>query len=85
MTGTSFLPVLSDPVADPAMVKRLIFLSGKHYYTLAKERENRGLNDVALVRLEVGILLYSCNFYVVTLQRWRLRPREQLLLQNYKA
>ena len=27
----------------------------------------------------------TVNFYVVTLQRVRTRPREQLLLQNYKA
>ena len=28
---------------------------------------------------------YSYDFYVVTLRRGRTRPREHLLLQNYKA
>jgi hypothetical protein len=35
--GTSFQPVLSDPAAvSPESVERLIFVSGRHYYTLSK-------------------------------------------------
>ncbi|KAJ3399143.1 hypothetical protein HDU80_008229 [Chytriomyces hyalinus] len=49
--GTSFQPVLSDAPSDSA--KRVVFLSGKLYYDLVKEREAKGLVDsVAFVRLE---------------------------------
>ena len=59
--GTRFHPVLSDRVADPTKVTRIIFVCGKHYYTLAKEVETRGLSNVALVRIEVstGCLVYT--------------------------
>nr|KAJ3421659.1 hypothetical protein HK105_002764 [Polyrhizophydium stewartii] len=55
--GTTFLPVLGDPLfADAekaAGVQRVCFLSGKLYYDLVKERNDRGLDDkVAFVRLE---------------------------------
>jgi probable 2-oxoglutarate dehydrogenase E1 component DHKTD1 len=52
--GTSFQPVLEDPsIQDPSKVEKVVFLSGKFYYDLVKERENRGLNDkVALIRVE---------------------------------
>lgn len=51
--GTYFQPILPDSNVDPKFVKKVIFVSGKHYYTLAKERADRGRNDVAIVRLEV--------------------------------
>jgi 2-oxoglutarate dehydrogenase complex dehydrogenase (E1) component-like enzyme len=36
-------------------VEKVVFVSGKLYYDLVKERESRGLNNkVALVRIEVG-------------------------------
>jgi probable 2-oxoglutarate dehydrogenase E1 component DHKTD1 len=52
--GTSFQPVLQDPsIQDASKVEKVVFLSGKFYYDLVKERENRGLNDkVALIRVE---------------------------------
>ena len=46
------------------------------------------------MNIHVAICVYSCGnvyihvgicFYVTTLRRGRTRPREQLLLQNYKA
>ncbi|ORY48503.1 dehydrogenase E1 and transketolase domain-containing protein 1 [Rhizoclosmatium globosum] len=50
--GTSFQPVLAD-APSPSDAKRVVFLSGKLYYDLVKEREAKGLvNNVALVRLE---------------------------------
>lgn len=52
--GTNFLPVLGDPKVKADSVTKVIFVSGKHYYTLVKERETRGLDNVAVVRLEVG-------------------------------
>ncbi|KAH8085477.1 dehydrogenase E1 and transketolase domain-containing protein 1 [Cristinia sonorae] len=52
--GTTFQPVLDDPVASSSKssVARVVFLSGKLYYDLAKERSARSLSSVALVRVE---------------------------------
>jgi probable 2-oxoglutarate dehydrogenase E1 component DHKTD1 len=52
--GTYFLPVLSDDTSkvNPEKVKRLLFTSGKHYYTLNEEREKRKRDDIAIIRLE---------------------------------
>ncbi len=45
--------VIDDPSApDPAGVKRLLFCSGKVYYTLLAARDKEKLKDVALVRVE---------------------------------
>lgn len=53
--GTTFKSVLVDSgIANPAKVTRVIFVSGKHYYTLVKEREDRGLDNVAVIRIEVN-------------------------------
>ncbi|KAJ3786016.1 Transketolase, pyrimidine binding domain-containing protein [Lentinula aff. detonsa] len=52
-SGTSFKPVLPDPVGNESTAKRVIVLSGKIYYDLIKERKERGLDDVvSFVRLE---------------------------------
>lgn len=51
--GTHFSPVLDDlrhPI--PEEVRKVIFCSGKHFYALDKERTERGLRDVAIIRLE---------------------------------
>jgi probable 2-oxoglutarate dehydrogenase E1 component DHKTD1 len=49
--GTSFEPVLAELVTPTT--KRVLFISGKMYYDLAKERSDRKLdNQVAIVRLE---------------------------------
>lgn len=51
--GTHFSPIISDPTANKTEVKRIVLLTGKLYYDLAKERESRGLNDkVAFIRIE---------------------------------
>ena len=79
--GTMFHPVLSDPAADPTKVTRIIFVCGKHYYTLAKEVETRGLSNVALVRIEVGI---GCLVYANI--SWLRSPSEefpQILYSDY--
>jgi probable 2-oxoglutarate dehydrogenase E1 component DHKTD1 len=47
------MPVLADPIASPEVVERIVFLSGKIYYDLIKQRHILGLNDrVAFVRIE---------------------------------
>ncbi|EGF80714.1 hypothetical protein BATDEDRAFT_19474 [Batrachochytrium dendrobatidis JAM81] len=57
MPGTTFLPVLPDPVFantdKAAAVRRVCFISGKLYYDMIKERATRNLDDtVAFVRIE---------------------------------
>jgi 2-oxoglutarate dehydrogenase E1 component len=42
----------ADVVAAAAKVKRVIACSGKVYYDLVKKREEKGLNDVAILRVE---------------------------------
>jgi len=55
LPGTMFRPVLPDPtVKDPQNVTRLVFMTGKHYYALDKERQTRGISNMAIVRLEVS-------------------------------
>ena len=49
--GGGFRRVLPDPTA-PARARRVVLCSGKVYYDLAEAREERGVDDVALVRIE---------------------------------
>ena len=35
-------------------VTRVIFCSGKHYYTLDSHRRKKGITDTAIIRLEVA-------------------------------
>jgi 2-oxoglutarate dehydrogenase E1 component len=51
-TTGGFQPVLPDPAADPAGVRRVLLCAGKVYYDLAAEREKSGRTDVAIVRVE---------------------------------
>ncbi len=41
-----------DPLAPPAEVKRVVLCSGKVYYDLLAERRDRGIRDVAILRVE---------------------------------
>ncbi|VVC91477.1 unnamed protein product [Leptidea sinapis] len=50
--GTHFRPVIGDSVAEPLKVKRVILVTGKHYYELHKERLKNKIDDVAIVRVE---------------------------------
>lgn len=50
--GTTFRPVIGDPVADPQKIERVILCSGKVYYDLLLKREELKNPQVALVRLE---------------------------------
>ena len=51
--GTTFLPVLGDPKVKVDKVTKVVFCSGKHYYTMQKERDARNIEDMAIIRLEV--------------------------------
>jgi 2-oxoglutarate dehydrogenase E1 component len=53
--GTKFhrlLPEVSTSLVADASVKRVVFCSGKVYYDMVAERDARGINDIALVRVE---------------------------------
>jgi 2-oxoglutarate dehydrogenase E1 component len=52
LTDGTFQAVLDDTLADPRRVKRLRLSSGKVHYTLREAREQRKLDDLALVRIE---------------------------------
>jgi 2-oxoglutarate decarboxylase len=53
LTGGQFLEVLPDPEGPPPeAVTRLVLCSGKVWYDLAKRRRDRGLDKLALVRVE---------------------------------
>jgi 2-oxoglutarate dehydrogenase E1 component len=47
-----FQELIDDPVADPEEVIRLVFCTGKIYYELLEEKEQKGHNHTALVRIE---------------------------------
>jgi len=52
-TGASFQNVLDDPAELNAQrVRRVLFCSGKVFYTLDAARRKQGVEDVALVRVE---------------------------------
>ena len=48
----SFRPVLDDPAADKAEVRRLVLCSGKIYYDLAGHELHEGTRHVAIARIE---------------------------------
>jgi probable 2-oxoglutarate dehydrogenase E1 component DHKTD1 len=50
--GTHFRSVLADKSIKAEKVRKIVFVSGKHAYLLMKERDERKLDDVAVVRLE---------------------------------
>jgi multifunctional 2-oxoglutarate metabolism enzyme len=51
-TGT-FSPVLADPAAgNSERVKRVLLCSGKVYYDLFQARQERGISNTAIIRLE---------------------------------
>lgn len=52
VSNGSFQNVIGDDGIDPFRVRRLVLCSGKVYYHLLEERIARGIEDVALVRLE---------------------------------
>ena len=52
LSNGSFQNVIGDDGIDPFRVRRLVLCSGKVYYHLLEERIARGIEDVALVRLE---------------------------------
>ncbi len=53
LASGGFQCVIGDPAKPaPKKVKRVVFCSGKVYFDIAAERDKRGIEEVALVRLE---------------------------------
>jgi 2-oxoglutarate dehydrogenase E1 component len=52
--GSAFQPVIgeTDKLAAPDKVKRVVLCAGKIYYDLLAERRERGIDNVAIVRVE---------------------------------
>ncbi|XP_058809659.1 probable 2-oxoglutarate dehydrogenase E1 component DHKTD1 homolog, mitochondrial [Phymastichus coffea] len=50
--NTSFKPVIGDDKINGNSVRRVILVSGKHYYALEKHRATLGLQHTAIVRVE---------------------------------
>ncbi len=52
MAEGTFQEVIEDIAVDPKKVEKVVFCSGKLYYDLLKEREERNDDTTALIRLE---------------------------------
>jgi 2-oxoglutarate dehydrogenase complex dehydrogenase (E1) component-like enzyme len=52
LAGSSFQPLLDDPAADHASVRRLVLCSGKLYYDLVTHELRSETPEVAVTRLE---------------------------------
>ena len=52
--GSAFHTVIGevDPIAPAGQVRRVVLCTGKVYYDLLAERREKGVNDVAIVRIE---------------------------------
>jgi len=63
---TNFKPVLADPEVKSNFdaVKKVILVSGKHFYFLNEKRKELNIKDVAIIRLES-----LCPFPALELQR----------------
>ncbi len=48
----SFLEVIDDLRAEPDLVEKVVFTSGRLYYDLAKHKSEEGISNVAIVRME---------------------------------
>jgi 2-oxoglutarate dehydrogenase E1 component len=47
-----FKEIIDDHDADPKVVKRVIFCTGKIYYDLLEEKQKNSLNETAIIRIE---------------------------------
>jgi 2-oxoglutarate dehydrogenase E1 component len=54
LEGSCFQEVLPDPmpVEDPMQVNRIVFCTGKIYYDLAAYRQEKGITNTAILRIE---------------------------------
>lgn len=47
-----FNEIIDDPVAEPDLVEKVVFVSGRLYYDLAKYKAEHGISNTAVIRLE---------------------------------
>ena len=52
MANGCFKELIDDDSAKSNNITSVVFCSGKFYYDLLVDKENKGINDIALVRLE---------------------------------
>jgi 2-oxoglutarate dehydrogenase E1 component len=52
LTDGSFSCVIDDNVKNKNNVKKIVMCSGKVFYDLLKERNNKNIDDIAIVRIE---------------------------------
>ncbi|GLH07737.1 LOW QUALITY PROTEIN: Uncharacterized protein GBIM_13164 [Gryllus bimaculatus] len=67
--GTSFLPVLGDN-SQADHIKKIILVSGKHFYALDKYRKESGIQDTAIIRLE-GLVPFPTPFLQEVLSKYK--------------
>ncbi|KAI7865022.1 oxoglutarate dehydrogenase, E1 component [Spinellus fusiger] len=68
--GTHFKPILEDPtIVNNDSVEEVVFVSGKLYYDLAKEKMAQQLTDrIALIRVEVSYTVSLPRYYLYSLE-----------------
>ncbi|GAA4546036.1 multifunctional oxoglutarate decarboxylase/oxoglutarate dehydrogenase thiamine pyrophosphate-binding subunit/dihydrolipoyllysine-residue succinyltransferase subunit [Amycolatopsis samaneae] len=49
---SKFMSVIDDATADPGKIRKVLLTSGKMYWELVAERAKRGVDDIAIVRIE---------------------------------
>ncbi|KAL6428974.1 hypothetical protein ACFW04_008058 [Cataglyphis niger] len=74
--GTTFKHVLSDPFVKPGNVKKVLLCTGKVYYDLIVERQEKQLEDkIAIIRIE-----QLCPFpYHLLAEEMRKFPRTKVM------
>jgi 2-oxoglutarate dehydrogenase E1 component len=75
-TDDQFRDILDDRAAEPDRVRRVLVCSGKVFYDLHQARADRGLRDVAIVRVEQ---LYPLNEDLLRQSLGRYRRMKDLV------
>jgi 2-oxoglutarate dehydrogenase E1 component len=52
LSSGKFRELIDDPSADPKLIQKVVFCTGKVYYDLLEEKEKIQANDTAVVRIE---------------------------------
>jgi len=76
LANGSFQPIIDDHSADAAKIEKLVLCSGKIYYELLAKKEDLGVDNIALVRLEQ---LYPLDFKKINAILEKYGKRKQLL------
>ncbi len=79
-TTGKFQEILDDPSADPAKTDRLLLCAGKIYYELLKEKQARGLDNIAIARME-QYYPFPYDAVASLFQKYN-RPREVIWVQE---